>query len=572
MSSTVSDVQKIVVTLSEPDVVIEPGSVAKLVVTMANRQSTPDRLLVEVEGIDIEWYNIPVSAVNLAPGEQADERINFKVARNSENRAGSYPFVVRVKAMETGEVGEAQAMLMVKRFGSLQMEMEQRRALATFLRPLNDFELTLTNLGNAEERVELHASDPDDECAYEFDMDRIALKPGQSEMVPMAARPKVSSWIGGVKLYSFAVYARSADDSYVSAKALGQIERTALISSTLALILVIAGLASSLYFLFRPVPPVPIQKIVFTAYPGSIIQGQPITLSWSVVGDRPTFTLKHTDGKEGTEVFDRPPSGQSGNFSVVPQPATTPQKVYYTLSATNNAGKTLSKTQVIEVLPAPVVPKPQIRNFRGEPTLVHQGEQVTLTWKAIGQSYFLLDPGSIRLGQYDQSRLVIPDPPVLDQDVNYTLRAINDSTNLPPSEKTVRIRVVAKNVCIAAIDRFTVSTPRPYFNARIRLSWVARRARSITIVTDRGDTVGSDLHYSGSLSVPAIQKTVYTLQVTDNLGNMATKEVTVDPQVRPLPPPVDPVPPVTGAPVPPADGTTPPPATANGTDQVPSKP
>ena len=66
MSSAVSDtqymdVQKIVVTLSEPDVIIEPGGTARLIVTAANRQENPDRLSIEVEGIDIEWYTIPAT-------------------------------------------------------------------------------------------------------------------------------------------------------------------------------------------------------------------------------------------------------------------------------------------------------------------------------------------------------------------------------------------------------------------------------------------------------------------------------------------------------------------------------
>ena len=133
------DVQKIVVTLSEPDLVIEPGTAGRLAVTMINRQDAPDRLLLEVEGIDIEWYNIPVPAVNLAPGAQVTERINFKVARNSANRAGSYPFLIRVVAMETGEVGVAQAMLTVKPFDSLQLELSPKRAVATFFPPAQRF-------------------------------------------------------------------------------------------------------------------------------------------------------------------------------------------------------------------------------------------------------------------------------------------------------------------------------------------------------------------------------------------------------------------------------------------------
>jgi len=189
MASTTSDIQKILVSLSTADIVIEPGSTAQLIVTMTNQQAEPDRLSIEVEGIDVEWYAIPVPAVNVAPGATVTERILFKVARNSANRAGSYPFLVRVQAQETGEVGVAQAALAVKPFSFLEVELDPKRAVATFFRPLNDFDVSVSNQGNAEETLDLGAFDPDDGCAYEFDTDRITLKPGQTTAVPMALRP-----------------------------------------------------------------------------------------------------------------------------------------------------------------------------------------------------------------------------------------------------------------------------------------------------------------------------------------------------------------------------------------------
>ena len=97
MSSAVSDtqymdVQKIVVTLDQPDLVIEPGNATRLVVTMTNQQSTPDRLLLEVEGIDIEWYNIPVSAVNVAPGATVIRAYQFQSGAQQREPRGVLPF------------------------------------------------------------------------------------------------------------------------------------------------------------------------------------------------------------------------------------------------------------------------------------------------------------------------------------------------------------------------------------------------------------------------------------------------------------------------------------------------
>src|SRR4051794_32863034 len=140
MATSITDVHKIVVTLSDPDLTVEPGTAAQLTVTIVNQQDAPDRLSLEIEGIDVEWYAIPVPAVNVAPGAQAVLKVPFRVARTSSNRAGTYPFLVRVQAMETGEVGVAQASLHVKAYSALQVEMNPKRVVATFFHPLNDFD------------------------------------------------------------------------------------------------------------------------------------------------------------------------------------------------------------------------------------------------------------------------------------------------------------------------------------------------------------------------------------------------------------------------------------------------
>ncbi len=306
MASITSDLQKIQVSLSVADIVIEPGSTAQLIVSMTNGQEDVDRLSLEVEGIDVEWYAMPVPAVNVSPGMQVTERILFKVPRNSASRAGSYPFLVRVQAQETGEIGIAQATLIVKPFNFLEVELEPKRAVATFFRPLNDFDVTVSNQGNAEETLDLGAFDPDDGCAYEFDVDRITLKPGQTTAVPLALRPKVSSVLGGVRLYGFTITARSANDSYVSASVHGQVEKHALISPLMGIFMLLLSFGVAGYFFFRPHPTPPAQIHSFTVAPTKAAFGQPVSLSWDV-DNAETIIIRHhvkRGVQEGEEVND----------------------------------------------------------------------------------------------------------------------------------------------------------------------------------------------------------------------------------------------------------------------------
>src|SRR2546423_13910957 len=110
------------VELSAAEVPIEPGGTAQLAVTIINKQDHDDHVFIEIEGIDVEWYALPVPAVNVAAGESQTARILFKIARSSQSQAGTYPFVVRARGMESGEFGVQQASLAIKPYSALQAE------------------------------------------------------------------------------------------------------------------------------------------------------------------------------------------------------------------------------------------------------------------------------------------------------------------------------------------------------------------------------------------------------------------------------------------------------------------
>lgn len=550
------DVQKIVVTLSEPDVVIEPGHDARLTVTMTNNQPSADRLLLEVEGIDIEWYYIPVPAVNVGPGAQSEGRINFKVARASENRAGSYPFLVRVMAMETGEVGVAQAMLVVKAYDSLQMELDPKRAVATFFNPINEFEVTVTNQGNAEETLDLFADDSDDGCAYEFDTDRITLKPGQSETILMGARPKVASVLGGVRLYSFKATARSTEDSYVSATAHGQIEKRALISPLLGIFLLLLAFGGAGYLLLRPTPLTPVKLEKFEATATVVRAGEPVKLTWLVTGDRPTIRLKQRRGVEGVDVYE-PEEKPIGNVVMTPEP---PQTIY-TLQVIGPNGRTINKEIKVDVIPAPPAPKPTIKAFTADPTAIHAGDPVILSWQAKSAESYIIDPGGITLSRFEDSTTVKPD-----SNVKYTLRAIGKGDSAPVATKSVAIRVVPRDASLAIIDRFVASVPA-YVNEKVHLKWRTRYAKSVKIISDKGEQILAGGPPNGTCDVTLTSDTKYTLTALDSLGNATNQDLMITPKAPPSPLPAPPTTDPNAPSSPPANPTDP-----NAPTQTPTNP
>src|SRR5688500_6216561 len=151
------------VDLSPAEIEIEPGGTAQLTITITNRQDHDDRVCIELEGVDVEWYALPVPAVNVAAGESQTARALFKIARSSASPAGTYPFVVRAKAMESGEAGIGQASLVIAPYSALQVELIPKRASSTFFSRTAPFTVNVSNLGNRE-RSEEHTSELQSPC------------------------------------------------------------------------------------------------------------------------------------------------------------------------------------------------------------------------------------------------------------------------------------------------------------------------------------------------------------------------------------------------------------------------
>ena len=528
---------KIDVSLSDTDVVIDPGSVSQLTVTITNRQSAPDRVALEIEGVDVEWYAIPVPVANIAPGAQTVLKVSFKVARDSSNRAGTYPFLVRAQAMESGEIGVAQASLNVRPYNSLQVELNPKRAIATFFNPLNDFDFTLANQGNVEETLDLFASDQDDSCAFEFDVDRLILKPGQTSVVPLAVRPKVATFLGGNRIYGFTASARSHDDAYVSANSHGQIEKHALVSPFTGIFLLLLALSGGAFALFRPKPQEPVKIVKFAAIPYQLVQGQSTTLTWEVSGLQTAnrhLILSHTVGKAGNEITDQEVKEDNGSMKVTPDASTT-----YILKAFNNGGPAPTKLKAdVKVTAAPPPPKPIISSFEAFPLKIHQGEAVMLKWTAKNQESFILDDGNIKLSKVEQSRQMNPEA-----DATYKLRAFNSKSEFV--EKDVSVKVFPANVCISEIDYFNFKEKPIYIGDEVQLRWSSRYARGAKLDCSDPDIsafLNGPMPISGSskpIKFGRPDPVVFTLTVTDSAGQSTSKAFTVTPKYRPAPPPAE---------------------------------
>ncbi len=507
------------VDISAAEIVVEPGTTAQLSVTITNQQENDDHLFIEIEGIDIEWYAIPVPSFTIAAGQQQTARVMIKIARACESYAGTYPFVVRVRSMESGEFGIQQAVLSIKPFSSLMMDINPKRAISTFIHHANVYDISVSNLGNHEETLDLYASDPDDDCAYEFDRDRITLKSGHIETIPLLIEPVARPFVGSGRLIGFTVTARSSQDSYVSASVHGQLERRPFLSTLTALMLSIIVIGVLGWALFHPHPA---EISSFTADNMKPVAGSTILLSWAGMNFGPDAYI--TPGNI-------PVKSSVGSVQVTaPQPGLT----IYTLHIPSG-GRDITRDLPINIQPAPIPPKARIRSFTASQTRIHPGDSVTLSWDVINAISIILNP----LNQSGDPRQYLSQEVKPDSTTTYILTAKDGAGNVITRQLTVT--VVPPNESLATITYFKAKPDSIYTNQKTTLSWSVDNAMSVDI----DNNIGSNLPVKGQISLTPAQTTTYTLSAIDNRGIIRTQTVTVTVS-EPPPPPTTTIPPSTG--------------------------
>ena len=532
MTSQTPDGEKIKVSLSATDITLEAGQVAQVVITMHNHQADTDRLTIEVEGIDVEWYAIPVAAVNVAAGGHVSERLLFKVARQSANLAGSYPFLVRVQAMETGEVGVAQATLTLKPFHVINVEIDPKKAISTFFNALNDFEVTVSNQGNDELELKLFATDPDDGCAFEYDVDHLTLRPGQTEVVPLAVRPKVSTIVGGTRLYQFTASVRSIQETYVSAQIQGQVERRALFTPLAAIVSALLVIGFFAFLHFKPSPPKPVRINSFTASAKKVVFGSDVTLSWDVSGTSPQIIIKRHVGEDGQDVND--PGEQPKQIGVVTVKPERPI-TYFTLVVRAPGGQQeITRDVAVQVDAPPTPPQPKISRFEADYLRVHPGDPVNFSFAAENCKDLILDPEAAHISPNDMNHKVSPGETTV-----YTLRGIPLVDQYKQVSKTLTVTVVPRDQCLADISSFALKEKTAYIGSQIHLAYAVKYAKSIHISTDNNSFDREiDPHGGkGSVEVSIEAPTTYILKATDSAGLVAIKQITVVPVAKPAAPP-----------------------------------
>lgn len=497
---------------------VEPGSSIPVAIEVTNRADATDHFELSVEGIDPEWTAVPVPTFSVAANETHVERFFLKPPRESGSQAGNYPFVVKIRSLESGESRTVQGILEVKPYHHLSVDVLPRRVVVSPFAKETDFQVTVMNLGNTEQTLQLFANDADDVFAFEFESEQVTLGPGHQKTINLSASATKNPLLANARLQAITVTARSVANPAVAASAQGQIEQKALISPGALLALVLLVVLAGSWIAFIPKAP---QVDSLSVNRQQVQVGEEVIVSWDT---------SHATGVElriGEQVLSK--QRADGEYRFLTD---KPGELEITLIAERDDKRSQADTTLVQVLKAPEAPLPVIRRFSIEPTNIK-----------VGQTYMV----SYELGEGVTRAVLSP----VGQDLDIKAGAAQLTAGLPGTfeykliaynadgksvEKSITVKIVQAS--LASIVKFEI-TPKEVDPAdgRVSIVWQFSNAARAELRYN-GQDMELDPVEQGRRDVTIEQDTEFTLTIYDAEGRTVVKKVAV--KMKKVPSPVDP--------------------------------
>lgn len=488
--------------LSNDNVDVEPGTSVPVEIVVVLSGDAPEQIELSVEGLDGEWYAIPVPAFFVEPGETCTQKIYFKPPREPQSVAGDYPFSVRTRSLDSGESRSISAILRMQPYRSLSMDCQPRKGVVTALKPVDYFVATLVNMGNQPVNCQLFGMDQDDALTFRFTEDHVTLTPGQTLEINFAVHAKSRNWLSSSKLHPVTVQARSLEDAYTSANVQFPVEQKPLFTTATGVFAIFISVLLAIFIALIPKQP----EITFNVSPLNAKVGQTVKLSWRAL---------NADGV--TINIDGNPFIQNG----LPQG----NRQYKLLHEGKNyfEAKAYTKTRstqfVRETVEAEAIPDPEILVFSASQTKVNLGESILFKYK--------LSPDVIKavLAPVDKElnlslNEIAVTPNMEGNEIDFTLLATNEGGK--SVKKTIRIRV--KKVSRAAITAFNTDVTEISGVGDCILSWDTVGAAKVTL-SDGATT--QEVPAKDSRQVHVLKTTKFTLIATDPIGLAVRKTIVV---------------------------------------------
>ena len=486
---------------------VEAGATVPLAIEIANRSDEQDRFEMEIEGLDPDWTAVPVPTFSVDPRDIQTEKIFFKPPRVSESLSGTFPFVVKVRSLISGEQRTAQGILEIKPYHHLTMELSPKKGVYSSVTKTNQFHATIMNLGNTEHTLQLFASDPEDALAYEFSNEQMSIGPGQTKTIVVSVKPTESRPFASSRLHGFTVTARSIETPSVVCSSQAQLEERPFLAPSYLILGLLFLLLFAVWYALIPKPP----KIdSLSVSPPSPVVGQDLLIEWS------SSSANSVRLTIGTDVIDGLRANGSYKYRVV-----APATLVVTAQALRDKKESPIVSRSIIIGTLPPVPDPVIERFDITPRQAKLGDSLLIKYR-LGESVSsaTLEPANVSLEKTLEQIRITAD---IAGPVTYRIVALNAAGKTASKSVTVQVSEGSD----ASIVYFKVEPTRlPFQGGTVSVNWqTSKAARIVLKVGSEEFTLESD---SGSREFVVGGNTEFSLIAYDVQGRTVSRKQRVE--------------------------------------------
>jgi hypothetical protein len=297
---------------------VTPGDTVHTIANVINSGDTLGQFTFRIEGLDSDWYNLPVSSTTLFPNDEEKLTVSLHPPRTERTKPGLYPFSLVIDSQENPDDTEQVALtLEVRDIPELQFELVPQQITGK----KGIYKVVASNPGDRAAGAQLRVTDYDRIMRYNLQPAEISVPGGGSAEATLEVKLRWQHFFHGNKEYSFTILAEEPGSGKVNSLNGKLLKKQ-----------------SKVRMPFKISTPTRIRP---QQLPPDISRFEAIT------EDKRRYKLIWTVEHASEVMLDDEMTESQGTLEVNPVEVTS-----YTLTANNKRG-TVSRTVVVEPLPVP---------------------------------------------------------------------------------------------------------------------------------------------------------------------------------------------------------------------------
>ena len=195
--------------LSSTQFKLQMGGIPEIAaIQLQNLGEIVDKFLVDVEGIEADWFSRSASSLALMPQSSGQVQISFQVPKKKGIKSRIYPFAIIIRSQTTpDDVTIINGSIEVLPFIDYKLKIAPYRVSC---HRKGTFRVGLTNTGTSAANISLEATDLDEGLKFKFKTKELVLSAWETIEIPVIAIPKKGGSIGEKKRYDITITAHEA--------------------------------------------------------------------------------------------------------------------------------------------------------------------------------------------------------------------------------------------------------------------------------------------------------------------------------------------------------------------------